>query len=342
MPKNNRSIRLLIAALLGALPGAALAQGEFAAEELEKAVRADVQESEDGWKVNLSIGGSASFNHSSSVVGQDDGATLQVGIVLNSAARLRHEQHDWETTLNIQHSQTRTPQLQIFVKSLDLLEVKSTYLYRLKRPSWLGPFARATLLTQIFPGNAVRTTDTVVLRTDREGNVERQNAAARTNIRLTEGFEPLTLRQSAGFFADLLDSQELKVKAKAGGGAQEIISRRGYTVQDDAATPELELAQLRSSVELGAEAELSLSGEPAPNLLTWSVTANAFLPFVSTDDAEFDFADQLNLKVNARVSVKLSEALSLDYVLNVLRLPRVQPDYQVQNGLIFNANFSLL
>jgi hypothetical protein len=299
-----------------------------------------------GWQVGLSIGGTVSFNHSSNVVGQDDGATLQLGLVLGSTALYVNGQHNWENIFALQHAQSRTPQLERFVKSLDSIDLQSTYIYRFSSIEWLGPFLKATFLTSLLPGYAVRTTNSVVVRSPRDGGATTtETAFAKENIDLTGAFEPLTMRQTLGMFAEPLKSEPLTIGAKLGFGAQEVVVRDGYVIKDDAATPELEVAQLETTIEAGAEAELGLSGEPVAKVLTWKLVGNVFIPVASSVDADPDanLADKINAKITAGVSVKITDWLSLDYVLSALRVPAVLPDkFQVQNGLILNANFKLL
>lgn len=295
-----------------------------------------------GWTMGLNIGGTVSFNHNSNVVGQDDGATLQLGLVLGASANLLHGQHSWENALAVQHAQTRTPQLERFVKSLDIIDLQSTYIYRFASIDWIGPFAKATFQTSLLPGYAVKTDAATVVRTNLDGTTVTEPVAAKQNIDLTGAFEPLTMRQSLGLFAEPYKSEMVSVAAKLGVGAQEIVTREGYVLKDNKDTPQIEVAQLDSTQEAGAEAELGLSGEPVAKILTWKLVGNVFLPVVTSSDAEVDFEDKLNIKLAGAVSVKVTDWLSLDYVLTVLRLPLVLNEFQVQNGLILNANFKLL
>lgn len=341
----NRTIlrtALLILPVFAARTVEAQVAPTVATDDMKKKVDEKPADKPQGWSLGLNIGGTVSFNHNSNVVGQDDGATLQIGLVLGATANLLHGQHSWENVLAVQHAQTRTPQLERFVKSLDIIDLQSTYIYRFASIDWIGPFAKATFLTSLLPGYAIKTDASTVVRTNLDGTTTTENVAAKANIDLTGAFEPLTMRQSLGLFAEPYKSEMVNISGKLGLGAQEIVTRDGYVLGDNKDTPEVEVNQLDSTQEAGAEAELGLSGEPVAKILTWKLVGNVFLPVISSNDADVDFEDKLNIKIAGAVSVKVTDWLSLDYVLTVLRLPLVLNEFQVQNGLILNANFKLL
>ncbi len=335
----NKAFTGLGAALfvLGSASGPGMAQvEELGSEDLQKAATSK-EAKPDGWKFKLSLGATGSFNHSSNVVGADDGTTLQVGAVIDAGAHWVAGQHDWETVLGIQHTQTKTPQIDKFVKSLDNLSLISTYLYRLKTPPWLGPFGRFKLTTQIFNGYAVRADDVQVVRPP--------NAAvtvpAQQRVKLTTAFEPLTLRETVGFFANPVDEKKLRLNAKLGAGAQQIIAQDGFVLADETAGV-LTLGALDSTNEIGLELEVDLAGTVVEEVLTWKVTGNFFYPFASSSDADIDGIDQLNIDIAAAASLRLAKWLSLDYILNVKRIPLVTSDYQVQNGVLLTAGFDVI
>ena len=88
----------------------------------EEKVLADKPDKPDGWQLKLGVGATGSLNHSSKVVGQADGSTVQLGGILNGGATLIGGPHEWENTLAYKFTQTRTPQLDEFLKSADDLD----------------------------------------------------------------------------------------------------------------------------------------------------------------------------------------------------------------------------
>ncbi|MCB9650552.1 MAG: DUF3078 domain-containing protein [Deltaproteobacteria bacterium] len=297
----------------------------------------------DGWKVSAKLGLSANLmttnaNAAAAGAGQE-GVSFQFGIVLGADANLKMGQHGWDNKLSVQQGQTKTPNIASFVKSVDNLELISTYFYRFQNPEWLGPFARARLQTQLFKGYLVRETDVTVVR-----GAEEEKRPAQSKIPLTSSFEPLVLRQSAGMFARPWQRDDVKLDAKVGLGVQEILVRDGYVVQkveDDVIT----LKQLESSVNAGAELELNLEGVLVKDLLTWKAGANFFLPIITNAEVDGKKAngfDYLNTDIQAGLSLKVVKGLSVDYQLLLRKVPLIVDGFQVQHGLVFSAGFDIL
>lgn len=298
------------------------------------------EEKAQGWTRSLDLNFNGSFSHSDHVVGAPDGSTVQLGIVLGGDANLVREKHEWENELELQHSQSRSPALDRFIKSIDQLNIQTTYLYHLDSPDWFGPFARASLSTSVLEGYEVRAADTNVDRIADDGTVTNEVVLAEADIALTDPFEPMLLKQTLGVFADPVREEDIQLRTKAGLGLQEIVVRDGYAVTGEDAGV-LTLTQLRGANEVGAEAELDLTGKSGENV-TYEATLNFFYPVASSSDIEFDGLDALNTALTGKVSVKLSGWASLDYVVGVKRLPMILDEWQVSNGLILTAGFSLL
>lgn len=92
--------------------------------------------------------------------------------------------------------------------------------------------------------------------------------------------------------------------------------------------------------QLGGELEVDVRGV-INTIVTWSVVANAFQPFYSSDKRDKSGFDLLAVTVDAKVSVKLASWLSLDYVLAVRRLPLILDEWQVQNNVLLTAGFDI-
>lgn len=294
-----------------------------------------------GWKLKLTVGATGSYSHSSDVVGVENGATTQAGLLINSGATYIANGHEWNTTLTIKEQQTRTPAISSFAKSSDEAALRTTYLHHLKRIDWLGPYARLSAMTQLFDGYLVRADDTTVLRTRRDGSIVQKDVPAEHKISLTKTVEPLVLRESAGIFAVPFKHDAVTVKMKAGPGFEHIMVRDGYSVNDDSATPELELLQMQTSTQGGAELELEAGGKVSEQV-TWTARANVFYPYFVSVDTDLTGAELLSTDVTAKLSVHLSKWASLDYVLAAKRVPLVVDAWQVQNTILFTAGFDLL
>lgn len=88
--------------------------------QAEKPTEGDDAVSE-GWSKSLSLGANAAFNDSRKVVGQADGSTFQLGVLLQGAANLHRGPKDWENSLVFGLTETKTPSVKPLVKTLDNL-----------------------------------------------------------------------------------------------------------------------------------------------------------------------------------------------------------------------------
>ncbi|MCA9538175.1 MAG: hypothetical protein KC620_04775, partial [Myxococcales bacterium] len=70
-------------------------------------------------------------------------------------------------------------------------------------------------------------------------------------------------------------------------------------------------------------------------------------PFYSDPEANLngtplEGAELINAEVSAKVSAKITNWASLDYVFSARYLPLIVDEWQVQNGLLVSAAFNLL
>lgn len=363
----NRKISFTLAGAVAgllALPVTASAQTESLDEEAlqKKAMAKTASTSPDGWTVKAKVGLSANLgdnnaNAASAGAGQE-GTTFQFGLQFSAEANMKMGDHGWENKLGLQHAQTKTPNIDAFLKTQDNLELISTYVYRLSNPDWLGPFARFKFQTQVFPGFAVRESPYTVFETNREGERTQRDGdpttpfsdeafPAQRKIDLTGAFEAMVLRESAGMFARPFTDDVFKLDAKLGVGAQHIVVRNGFVVlSEDADAGVLELRQLDDVNEAGAELELNLEGIAVKDLLSWKLGMNFFLPIItSAEDMDGNTAngfDYLNTDIQAGLSLKISKWASLDYNLIVRKVPLVVDGFQVIHGLVLSAGFDIL
>ena len=335
---------ILVAALASASPAGAQ---EVVPEDLghDKVLGTTEKEQQraDGWAKKLSVGATGSYNHNSNVVGAVDGGTTQLGLIVDGHAHLKHGQHLWENVLSIKETQTRTPQLDLFIKSADEARFASTWMYRLKAPPWLGPYVRGMATTQLLLGSEVRTEDVNIQRIDVDGQViADKQVLSGTRYHLTKSFEPTVVKESAGVFANPIDEETLTLKAKAGAGFQHVFVRDGFTIADNKDTVDvIEYQQLQASTQGGAELEAEANGKLTEST-TWSARAAFFYPLYTSVDTELEGLDVMSTELGAKVSVRLAKWLSLDYVFSAKRLPLVLDEWQVQNGVLLTAGFDLI
>ena len=331
-------------------------------EELKKQAMAKTSTTvADGWKVKVNFGGTANFNFSNenaaSAGAGEQGSTFQIGIVVGIKGDYKQGQHRWKNEITLQQTQTKQPE-RSFRKSLDSLEFLSTYLYSFKNPSWLGPFVRFRLNTQILRSSYFNDDEATAWLRESVGSPPEQRAfdtvGSEQRVVQTEPFEPLLLRESAGLFANPFTGETFTFDAKLGVGAQQIIARDGVSFLElrvDDGDLKAVFREIEGSNDVGAEGEVALTGVIVKERLTWRLTANLFLPLVSSGevivgdwrDTEttvgFDYAI---IDVAGGLSLKLAKWASLDYVLMLRRVPLVVRGMQVQHGILLTAGFDLL
>lgn len=321
-----------------------------------KAKAAKENKTLDGWKYDLNLGFNGGYTQNSSVVGQADGSTWQIGGVLNGGADLYAGNHEWHNALVIAHQQTQTPVIDGFIKTADNFELTSMWLYKLKAVPWLGPFARARFQTQLFPGALVFGEDTAVQFRDAKGvpiptlnpdqavdGSQVTTVTGQQRVNITQAFEPFTMRQSVGAFARAVEEKTVKVTFTLGLGAQEVFvsGDGGFAVTDDDATPQIELTRLQDSIQVGIEVGMDAAGTLGEQV-TWALSVNTMQPFFVDAETDLEGLDLLNVETIGKIGVKLAKWVSLDYVLTARKIPLIVDEWQIQNSVLLSTAFNLL
>ena len=313
---------------------------------IEKVFAKEEQPTPDGWKFNLTVGVNGSMTHSSNVVGMVNGTSAQAGAVIDGGATLKFGLNSWENAVRLNEAFTRTPTVPTFLKSADELRLQSTFLHRMEAVQWLGPYARFFGSTSIFRGWTVPATDVYIERIGVDGNSTTTQKLAGQKYGLTKPFEPLVLRESAGFFANPIEGTPITMRTRLGAAAQQLIAQQGYALKDattttpnNPATP-IVYQQLRSSVQGGAEFDVEALGTIVENV-TYSGRADFFYPIWETNDSQVK-GSKLQTDISAKLSVRLSKYLSLDYILSAKKIPQVVDVWQVQNGLLLSIAFTVI
>jgi hypothetical protein len=364
---GNRIFALIALAALAALPGIARAQ---AAEATVIPGSTDEMESgaaESGWHPLLKASGNFNLGQTKNVPGTVDGVTLQFGYLINAGLGYLNDskEHEWANTLAMQLAYTKTPAVERLLKSLDLIDFKSSYLYHIPAVPWLGPFVSFRLTAPMLPGYDVRPTDTNILKLrhdealtqsatdpshwlDGDGNVVNaenprvDTMAANRQIRLTGAFAPLTLKEAVGLFAMPLDKVGAKLDIRVGFGAWETFVRGGHFLDDDANTADvLELRRLQDAVQLGPEFGAALTGT-VKQIFTYGLTAQFMQPVYHTADTDLEGADLMNMEFGALAGVKVQEWLSVDYTFSAVKQPLLIDKWQVVNGLMVSLTFNVV
>ncbi len=347
MSQHNTPTSLKRRLLTGLLTGALLSTSAvaFAQDDPDYVPDEDIlaqgDKSEDGWDFTLSIGATVNVSQNDSVVGQPDGTSITLGSKFNFGADYNKGGHEVRSRLDIANTFTQTPVVDEFVRTNDLMTLETIYYYHFESVPWFGPFARLNLQTSIFQGEDVQaeTKDYIIRGAD--GTVENITA---DRLKLTDPLQPLTLKESAGFFARPLDHRWLSIEFRIGLGAQQIFADGGLAINDNGDTAEIEVDRLVDSSQAGAEAALTATGAAFGKRVTYKAGAESLTPFFSSSDADTDKSavDLTNVTVYAQLSFKLVSWASLDYEFKAIRQPVLLDEFQIQNNLLLTFGYTLL
>lgn len=337
---------LCLTAALG-VPAAALAQEE---EQIPDPVNqetvTEVTEHEEvaddtGWDVYLRAGLAASLAASSKVIGSNDGNTWTVGGNLHFGWYYLTRQHEWRNDLRLAEAFARTPIIDEWVKSSDEVDFLSLYFYRLEHIPWFGPFARLRLTAPAFVGLDVRPATSTYSIARVDGTVD---TVTNDRLRLTDPFQPLTLHETVGVFFSPETPEYATFEALVGFGARETFADGQLALSDNGDTPEIEILELESLKQAGAEIILDFTGQVDEGRVAYSAHAGFMTPFindVAADDNRSAF-ELTNIDLAATLSIRPYDWLSVDYQVRALREPQLLDELQVTNQLLVGIAYTLI
>ncbi len=339
MKTTTQLRRALLLTALGIVASCAqpAAAGEIIDKDVPKVVEAS-KKAPQGWRWHVNLGSSTSMTHNRRVVGSQDGFNFTLGVLADFSTAYRAGSHEWTLSASLAEALTKTPSIDLFIKTQDEFKLATAYLYHFESLGWLAAFVDVSMTTQVLPGYDARAADVTVRRIATDGSHVDEAAAAQTRIDLTDPFEPLRLKEVVGLDARPIERDAFSAQFRLGAGTVQLFSRGGYVESDNGDTPELELVQIESYQQVGAEAQAHLGGH-LNELVTWSTDGTFFQPLYSTLHRSLSGIDLLTIDLAAKLSVKLSSWASLDYVLTARRDPLVLDDWQVQNAVLLTAGF---
>lgn len=298
----------------------------------------------------LSVGASALGLFNYQAVGQQDGFGLQVGALADGKLVLGYFGHEWTSAFRLQEVFTAVPNPGGFLsapllgKTGDELVGSSEYRFKAAIFPWAGPFVQARAQTRIFPSWVLKPEATRAVRTNVDGTVTSEVIGKNLPLYITGWFEPLILEETAGAFVEPPSFDPwVKTGFKAAAAAQHVIGYGGYVLTDDAATPTLEMTQIPITNSVGVQGEARASGLVLERL-GWGVAAVIYYPILALGPTVGDVTllERTHVDLEATLSIKLAEWLSLDGVTRLRRQPFVLNDWQFQTQVLLTAGFQLL
>jgi len=173
----------------------------------------------ENWRLGLIVGGDLLWNDYYYVVGRENGYSVSLNAFLDWSMRYLDPNHLMYMRLQIDEGQTAQPH-QDLQKTVDEVDLDAIYTYRLL--TWLGPYVRFGLDTNIFPGEKTfgNNGQNVIIR-DAAGN--QIDSGLKYVLRLADSCDPLELKEGVGASFDLSPFQILDLHLRVGFGARQYL-----------------------------------------------------------------------------------------------------------------------
>lgn len=293
-----------------------------------------------GWAPTANLGANLAVSSVSNVVGQTDGSSETYGLNLNSSFNFASERNEWQNKLSYAGSATKTPALSRFVKANDLLKYESVYLYSLESYPKVGPFARFSAEAPVFMGEDVRAAVVTYNIARRDGTNTPVNGPG---LRLTDGFKPLTLKESVGAYYKAYETPEARVDFRLGLGAQQISAEGQLAITGTDPSGSINVVELRDISQLGAEAAVTGKGR-FDEKSSWELGLETLTPFVSNKQAndDRDAFRLTNVDGIAKVSSNVTSWAALTYTYKLQIKPQLVDRTQQTHLMVINFNYNLL
>jgi len=333
---------IVLGGLLGSA-GQASAQAQIIPKD-DTLVPAD-EKAVEGW--NPTLGGAATINlvSNSNVVGQTDGFSTLFGLGVTGGADYTNGKHLVRNTLTVAESFARTPVVPEFVKTNDLVQLEGLYNYF--ATSSLGEFGRLALQTGLFPATDVRGEPTSwVVKPAVAGGMPQMLNSNALRQRLADSFEPFTINESIGAFAEPVHSDALSLSMRAGMGGRHTFADGVLVNDDDKATTPIELVRLSNVHQLGLEGFAGAQGKAQDGKLTYHAGLTVLVPFVNNDKFDRGVGTLTRIGFEGSVTVNMFEWMSLVYSLAIIRdaqlFPKDNELTQIQNSLLLTLKYTFV
>ena len=192
----------------------------------------------------------------------------------------------------------------------------------------VGPYARFGLLMTAAPSEALFTEDGEVVIRRLDGRVEDLFVPANANLETSGAFAPVLLRQGGGLNARVLRTRSVTLDLRTGLGLRQNRFNEALFLDDNPASGPLEYREAPNFDQQGVEAAVVASARY--RFLLVNTNLDVFGGF-GTLDPTIDWRNT--------VSWRLTEKLSMDYIVDLLRLPRVRAENQISQSVLLRYSF---
>ncbi len=295
----------------------------------------------ENWRIGLRVGGDVLWNRNDHVPGREFGNTFTFSSFMDGSVRYLDPDHLAYGRLQMDVGATLLPSSDFaeLQKTIDELDFDAIYTYRIL--SWLGPYVRLGLNTNLFPGQRFfkdMEQDVVVLD---QGLNEVDRLQRPSSLQLADAFDPVEIKEGMGVSFDLSPSLLFDVHLRVGFGARQTLVRSLLIERESSEpSPTCEEAMCfmrgRSSNQLGAEATLIGSAR----LVRWlmiDTELDTLIPFYSSDASSEPVINWRNT-----ISLRLVWFASLAYVVKLDYNKQLSDYLQFEQRLLLRFTFDIL
>lgn len=286
----------------------------------------------EGLAYGVTLAANLNVASNKSVVGQIEGNSVLFGAsALGNISYLRGP-HEWMNTGSLAETWSRTPAIDTFVKSNDVLNVESLYNYFLR--DWTGPFLRANIQSAILRTQRITPTQTTYV------NADTGALSTASRFRLSDSFQPFTLNESLGWFFQPFRSDVFNAYSRVGFGGRHTWADGARAITDEKDTRGVAYTVLKDVHQAGAELFGGLDGKAVEGRLLYNLGVSALFPFANNDDQNRSIAKLTKIGVMAAAGMKVTSWLSVNYQLKVVRDVQLIDKIQVQNALLLSLTYT--
>ena len=278
------------------------------------------------WNRRYAIGMSAPFSATRNVVGESNETAFGADLFFDTYVTYQRDRDLFSSVLELESGFKKVnPEVSAAIpwrKTHDRLRIDVLYSRFLN--ARIGPYGRLGLRTSLFQSNTLVTVDTAVSRQFADGRRELEVVPANTTFPTGDAFSPPVYRQGVGLNTRLLQGRTVRLDWRVGAGFRQNRFAGAFFLDDDETTPELEYVQATNFNEEGLETTLV------------ATVRYRFLLYNTNLDLFSDFgAPEPTIDWRSTLSWRLTRDLSLDYKLDLLRLPQVSARNQVAQRVLF-------
>ncbi len=296
----------------------------------------------EGWNPFLGLTSTLNMVSNSHVVGQVDGFSTLFGLGATGGADFIKGKHLFRSSLTLNESVARTPVIDEFLKTNDILKLEGLYNYFLLEK--MGLYGRLDFTTSLFATDDVRA-ETTTWGVKNGMAVDPLLTGER--LRLSDPFQPFTINESAGVFVDPIQKDKLTVSLRAGIGGRHTFAEGVLVDADEDATADIvEMSELSNVHQLGAELFGGAQGKFNEGKASYRAGLSILFPFVNNDDADRSVGKLTRVAFEGNVQFNMYSWMSLAYTATVTRDAQLfkpgEEQLQVQNTLLLTFQFSVV